>query len=71
MTENIPTSIPNGKHWSEETRWKPLADAVADLKRQVEAAYYLSDEDKAAAAHDDLVSAEWRLRQAERRRDRG
>lgn len=59
------------KHWSEETNWKPLSVAVEALKRKVEAAYYRCDEAEASAAHDDLVSAEWRLRQAERRRDRG
>ena len=59
------------KHWSEETNWKPLSEAVDALKRKVEAAYYRSDEDTASAAHDDLTAAEWRLRQAERSRDRG
>lgn len=59
------------KHWSEETNWQPLSAAVAALKAKVEAAYYRCDDAEAGAAHDDLVSAEWRLRQAERRRDRG
>ena len=59
------------KHWSDETRWKPLSEAVADLKRKVEAAYYACDEQTANDAHDDLVSAEWRLRQAERRNENG
>lgn len=59
------------KHWSEETNWKPLSEAVAALKAKVEAAYYRCDDVEAGAAHDDLVSAEHRLRMAERRRDRG
>lgn len=56
------------KHWSEETNWQPLSEAVAALKRKVEAAYYRCDEETADAAHDDLMGAEWRLRQAERRK---
>ena len=68
MSENISPSGRQGKHWSVETDWKRLSDAVAALKRKVEAAYYRCDESEADTAHDDLVSAEWRLRQAERRR---
>ena len=56
------------KHWSEETRWQPLSVAVARLKAKVERAYHECRDDDAAQAHDDLTSAEWRLRQAERRR---
>jgi hypothetical protein len=56
------------KHWSEETNWQPLSAAVARLKRRVETAYHHCQEQEASDAHDDLVSAEWRLRQAERRR---
>lgn len=59
------------KHWSEETNWQPLSVAVAALKRKVEAAYYHGQEDEADAAHDDLVRAEWRLRQAERSENLG
>lgn len=59
---------PTSKHWSEETNWKPLSDAVAVLKRQVEDHHYNCRSQEAQDAHDDLVSAEWRLRQAERRR---
>lgn len=59
------------KHWSEETNWQRLGEAVQGLKRKVEAAYFHCDEETASAAHDDLVSAEWRLRQAERRRENG
>lgn len=54
-------------HWSEETDWKRLSEAVAALKAKVEAAYYAGDDAEAGAAHDDLTSAEWRLRQAQRR----
>lgn len=56
------------RHWSEDTNWQRLGQVVETLKRRVEAAYYASDEDGAAEAHDDLTNAEWRLRQAERRR---
>ena len=56
------------KHWSEETNWKPLSAAVEALKRKVDAAYYAGDEATADQAHDDLTSAEWRLRQAERKK---
>lgn len=55
------------KHWSEETNWQPLSEAVKSLKAKVEAAYYHGDEQTADQAHDDLICAEWRLRQAERR----
>jgi hypothetical protein len=55
------------KHWSEETNWKPLSEVVESLKRKVEAAYYHCDEEEANAAHEDLLCAEWRMRQAERR----
>lgn len=54
------------RHWSNETDFRALGDIVADLKREVERAYYECREDDAAAAHDDLTSAEWRLRAAER-----
>lgn len=53
------------KHWSEETNWVPLKMAVIALKTKVERAYYESRDDDAGQAHDDLVAAEWRLRQAE------
>lgn len=59
------------KNWRDETNWKPLSEAVASLKAAAEAAYHASHDDVASDAHDDLVSAEWRLRQAERRNDRG
>jgi hypothetical protein len=57
------------KHWSDETRWQPLADVVATLKARVEAAYTTAHEDDLDAAHDELVTAEHRLRMAERRAD--
>lgn len=59
------------KHWSEETNWQRLGDVVARLKDKVNAAIAAYDNDAGEAAHEDLVAAEWRLRQAERRRDRG
>lgn len=55
------------KHWSDETRWQPLAEVVATLKAKVEAAYATAHEDDLAAAHDELVAVEHRLRMAERR----
>lgn len=55
------------KHWSEETNWMPLKIAVIALKTKVERAYYEFRNEDAGHAHDDLVAAEWRLRQAERR----
>ena len=55
------------KHWSEETGFRPLSDAVRTLKEQVERAYYECRDDDASDAHEDLLCAEWRLRQAERR----
>lgn len=59
---------PDDNSWRESTDWQKLSVAVDRLKRKVEAAYYACDEDTASDAHDDLVSAEWRLRQSERRR---
>lgn len=59
------------KHWSEETGFEPLSDAVARLKAKVEQAYYECRDEDAGASHDDLTSAEWRLRQADRRRKHG
>ena len=56
-------------HWREDTDWQRLGDVVARLKGDVEAAIEARDESAGAAAHDDLISAEWRLRQAGRRRD--
>lgn len=56
------------KHWSEETNWQRLSEAVQRLKHKVDAAYYQCDDETASAAHDDLVRAEWRQRQAERTR---
>lgn len=56
------------KSWRESCDWQHLSNVVAKLKRDVEAAYFQCREADADAAHDDLLSAEWRLRQAERRR---
>lgn len=56
------------KHWSEETGFEPLSAAVERLKAKVERAYYECRDQEAEQAHDDLTSAEWRLRQAERKR---
>lgn len=53
--------------WRDATDALILRDAVAALKRAVEAAYYFSRDDEASDAHDDLVAAEWRLRRAEAR----
>lgn len=55
-------------HWREDTDWLRLGDAVAAIKAKVDRAIVERDEAAGAAAHDDLISAEWRLRQAERRR---
>ncbi len=55
------------RHWRESTDPATLRDAVARLKRDCEVAYYFCRDDEAGQAHEDLVAAEWRLRQAERR----
>ena len=57
------------KHWSVETKAKPLQAAVILLKVKFERAYHQSRENDAEAAHEDLISAEWRLRQAQSRRN--
>ncbi len=59
------------KHWSEDTNWQRLSVVVDRLKELVDAAIAARDDFTGEAAHNDLVAAEWRLRQAERRRDRG
>lgn len=59
------------KHWSDETRWQPLAEVAARLKAKVEAAYVAGRDDEADAAHDDLVAVEHRARMAEQRARRG
>lgn len=56
--------------WRDETRWQPLGAIVQRLKRKVESAYHHCDEDTASEAHDDLTAAEWRLRSAERLKER-
>ena len=55
-------------HWREDTDWLRLGDVVAGLRARVERAIADRDETAGAAAHEDLISAEWRLRQAGRRR---
>ncbi len=55
------------KHWRESTDRETLRAAVEGLKRSCETAYHFCQDDAAEEAHDDLVAAEWRLRQAERR----
>lgn len=54
-------------HWRESTDRETLRAAVAGIKRDCEAAYYTCQDEQAGYAHDDLIAAEWRLRQAERR----
>ena len=54
-------------HWRDSTDTRTLRDAVAALKRVVEAAYWDCRDDDAGSAHDDLLTAEWRLRQSERK----
>ena len=54
------------KHWTQATDAASLRAAVEVLKQDVERAYWECRDEEAGAAHDDLVSAEWRLRQAER-----
>lgn len=56
------------RHWSEDTDWERLGAVVSRLKRDVERAYYECRNEDAGRAHEDLIRAEWRLRQAERRR---
>ena len=58
---------PDRMHWRESTDRRTLAEAVHALKRGVERAYFECRDDDADEAHSDLVAAEWRLRQAERR----
>ena len=52
--------------WREDTNWRRLGEVVDRLKRDVERAYHDCRDDDAGDLHDDLTSAEWRLRQAER-----
>jgi len=59
------------KNWSEDTDWQRLSDVVARLKARVDDAIAARDEFTGETAHHDLICAEWRLRQAERGRERG
>ncbi len=59
------------KQWLEETNWQRLSVIVDQIKARVDDAIARRDDFDGDAAHDDLISAEHRLRMAERRRDRG
>lgn len=72
-TEPAPLSAggsitPIDRHWTEETRWQPLGAVVQRLKRRVDRAIAAGAEFEGGLVHQDLVEAEWRLRQAERNR---
>ena len=54
-------------HWREDTDPLRLGTVVGRLKGHVDAAIVARDEEAGSPAHRDLVSAEWRLRRAERR----
>lgn len=70
--ENSRNAIPQQRTtWTESTDASFLREVVAWLKLLVSIGYFFSDEDLAANSHDDLICAEWRLRQAERRLRRG
>ena len=56
-------------NWREDTDWLRLGVVVTDLKARVERAIAQRDEEAGSASHDDLISAEWRLRQSEGRKD--
>jgi hypothetical protein len=62
-----PQNLPP-KEWAEDTDWLRLGAVVKGIKARVEQAIRDRDEDSGAAAHDDLIRAEWRLRQAKRGR---
>lgn len=53
--------------WRESTDSARLMEVVAWLKLLVQTAYYFSADDLASDAHDDLIIAEWRLRQSQRK----
>lgn len=55
------------RHWRESTDRQVLTEAVSRLKGDVEQAYFDCRDDDAGHAHDDLILAEWRLRQSDRR----
>lgn len=61
--ENLPPL-----QWREDTDRLRLAVVAAAYRARVERAIVERDEEAGAAAHTCLISAEWRLRQAERRR---
>lgn len=47
--------------------WQAISGLVRRLKRDVERAYYECRDDDAGELHDELTSAEWRMRQAQKR----
>lgn len=53
--------------WRDSCDAEVLKVAVKRLKRSVEVAHFNCQDDVAGDLHDDLTSAEWRLRQAVRR----
>ena len=61
--ENLPPA-----QWREDTDRLRLAVVAAAYRARVERAIVERDEEAGAEAHTCLISAEWRLRQAERRR---
>lgn len=61
--ENLPP-----RAWREDTDWQRLGVVVDALKRTLEDAIARRDDHAGDEAHADLICAEWRLRQAERRR---
>lgn len=58
---------PVQRTWRESTDPVVLRATVLHLKRAVEVAYFYCRDEEANSAHDDLICAEWRLRNAERR----
>ncbi|MBS9717246.1 hypothetical protein ACFFUT_05630 [Pseudohalocynthiibacter aestuariivivens] len=58
------------KHWSQSTDFQHISIPVASLKQKVERAYYKCRDGDAAEAQDDLLSAECRMRQAKRRKQK-
>ena len=56
--------------WRMSTDWQHIASHVRRLKRELEKAYYEGRSDDADSLHDDLTSAEWRMRQAQKREGR-
>lgn len=55
------------KSWRDSTDVAELRAAVVALKLAVEEACFECRDNDASDAHEDLIAAEWRLRQAEKR----